>query len=214
MTLVGIYYKICCTSIHLTIHTSLVSIISAARFDCTIINDAMAGEELVPGVSPAVMKAVKQAHAARQEAERKARDALLRATNNTRRSSYYQPPAVNVYSQPAPASYPQGAAAASSSQQQSSQQNYRATGQLRDPRQLFPCHTCNKKGHWKDENVCRPEDIRANLARLAALVAPPQLALLAPSSQGMSNPVYYHVILLFLVNGSECLETRCFCRFS
>ena len=148
----------------------------ANRFDCAVVNAAMVSEENVPGVAPAVMRAVRTAHAARLEADRRAREAAARNANNNRRPNYYN-------NQP-------GSSAAASASQPAQQQPSQPTqpSQQRDPRQTFPCHTCNVRGHWKNDGACRPEDVRANLARLAAMLGP-QLALPAPDGTGMSNHV-------------------------
>jgi hypothetical protein len=42
----------------------------------------------------------------------------------------------------------------------------------RDGKSLYACHACNVKGHWKGDGKCRPEDVRADLTRLSALVHP------------------------------------------
>ena len=159
-------------------------IVMATRFGVSIVTEAMAMEEIIPGVSPNVMRAVRTAHTARQEADRRtwkaaAAAAAVAARNATqpRRPAYYQPQQQASASQPAAANQPP-------SQQAAAQPAAR-----QDPRQVFPCHTCNKRGHWKGEGLCLPADITANLARLSALVNPGQLALPAPTEQGMSNHV-------------------------
>ena len=169
-------------------------LIMAARFDVSVVNEAMAHEEPIPGVAPAVMRAVRAAHAARQEADRRAREAAAtaaaRAATQPRRPNYYaqQQSAASATSQSAPP------ATQSSSQQPAVAAAAAAASAAprQDPRLIFPCHICNKRGHWKDENACKPEDIRANLARLTALANPGQLALPPPDGQGM----FYHVPIL------------------
>ena len=143
-------------------------LVMAARFGCTAVNEAMQNEEHVPGVAPAVMRAVRAAHTARLEAERRTREAAARAAAQPRRPNYY-------------------GGSSSGSQQAATQQQQAAPTQQRDPRQVFPCHVCNVKGHWKGDNACRPEDIRTNIARLAAMVGPPQLALPEHDGTGTSN---------------------------
>jgi len=163
-------------------------IVMAARFDISAVNDAMAQEELIPGVAPNVMRAVRTAHAARQEADRRVREAAANAA-----AKAAQPRRPNYYAQQnqAAAASQQSAAATQSSSQQPAAAPAAPAAPRQDPRQIFPCHTCNKRGHWKGEGLCLPEDIRANLARLSALVTPGQLALPAPDGQGTSN----HVII-------------------
>jgi hypothetical protein len=163
-------------------------IVMATRFGVSIVTEAMAMEEIIPGVSANVMRAVRTAHTARQEADRRTREAAAAAAAarnaaQPRRSAYYQPQQQASASQPAAANQPP-------SQQAAAQPAAR-----QDPRQVFPCHTCNKRGHWKGEGLCLPADITANLARLSALVNPGQLALPAPAEQGMSNHVCssYHL---------------------
>jgi hypothetical protein len=75
-----------------------------------------------------------------------------------------------------------------------------------NPRERFACHACGVRGHWKGDqpSQCRPEDVRAHIARLTAMVGqygpPPnigQLALNAP--QGMfSKIVRGHTVFIYL----------------
>jgi hypothetical protein len=76
----------------------------AGRFGCATVNDAMAAEEVVPGVTPAVMRSVRAAHAARLEADRRAREAQARAiAAPQRRPQYYpQQPQVAAAAPPPP----------------------------------------------------------------------------------------------------------------
>jgi hypothetical protein len=60
----------------------------AGRFGCTTVNDAMAAEEVVPGVTPAVMRSVR---AARLEADRRAREAQAHAIAAPQRRPQYYP---------------------------------------------------------------------------------------------------------------------------
>jgi hypothetical protein len=67
-------------------------IIMAGRFGCAMVNDTMAAEEVVPGVTPAVMRNVR---AARLEADRHAREAQAHAiAAPQRRPQYYPQPQV------------------------------------------------------------------------------------------------------------------------
>ena len=158
----------------------------AGRFGCATVNDAMAAEEVVPGVT----RSVRAAHAARLEADRRAREAQARAiTAPQRRPQYYpQQPQVAAAAPPPPPPPSQPPAGPSQHQQlpqQQQQQQYQQ--QPTDPRQRYPCHLCGVRGHWRADNACRPEDVRANLARLAAMIPAGQLALPAPADAGMSR---------------------------
>jgi len=162
----------------------------AGRFGCATVNDAMAAEEVVPGVAPAVMRSVRAAHAARLEADRRAREAQARAiTAPQRRPQYYpQQPQVAAAAPPPPPPPSQPPAGPSQHQQLSQQQQQQQYQQQpTDPRQRYPCHLCGVRGHWRADNACRPEDVRANLARLAAMIPAGQLALPAPADAGMSR---------------------------
>jgi hypothetical protein len=63
----------------------------------------------------------------------------------------------------------------------------------------YPCHSCNVRGHWARDNACRPEDVRTNLARLAAMLPSAQLALPQPGGSGTSRSSAILSISLFLV---------------
>ena len=170
-------------------------IIMAGRFGCAIVNEAMAAEEQVPGVSPGVMRAVRTAHTARQEADRRSREAQARAAAPPqRRPQYYhqQPTGNPAASQPTAA--PQQGGSQPQPQHQPTQEGPPVDGRMR-----YPCHSCNVRGHWARDNACRPEDVRTNLARLAAMLPSAQLALPQPGGSGTSRSSAILSIFSFLV---------------
>jgi hypothetical protein len=64
---------------------------------------------------------------------------------------------------------------------------------------LYACHACNVKGHWKGDRKCRPEDLRAHLACLLALV---HQAAVDPPAPGPSS------------SGTEVNCVHCSCSMS
>jgi len=58
-----------------------------------------------------------------------------------------------------------------------------AMAQRERDRARFPCRACGVRGHWRADGKCKPEDVRAYMARLATLPIPGQLALPGPSGR-------------------------------
>jgi hypothetical protein len=124
----------------------------AANYDTALVDQVMAMEEPFPGVSPAQMRAIRlQTAALREESGRKtpresAQSRLRRQQFAAASAAASSLPVLPALPAPVPA--------------------------VRDGKSLYACHACNVKGHWKGDGKCRPEDVRAHLARLAALVHP------------------------------------------
>jgi hypothetical protein len=121
----------------------------AANYDTALVDQVMAMEEPFPGVSPAQMRAIRlQMAALREESGRKT-------------------PRESAQSRLRPQQFAAASAAASSLPALPA-----PVPAVRDGKSLYACHACNVKGHWKGDVKCRPEDVRAHLARLSALVHP------------------------------------------
>jgi hypothetical protein len=161
-------------------------LVLAARYDCAAVQTTMDSEEPLPGVTPAVVKAIKAAHAARVDAEKKLRESKAKGSGGGWRNSYATMATV--------------AAAAGGSQPPQPPQSHASSSHRMDlplplpqpvpavsARERYPCHNCGMRGHWRADNVCRPEDVRAHIARLSAMISGGQLAL--PSPSGMSQTV-------------------------
>jgi hypothetical protein len=124
----------------------------AANYDTALVDQVMAMEEPFPGVSPAQMRAIRlQTAALREESGRKtpresAQSRLRRQQFAAASAAASSLPVLPALPAPVPA--------------------------VRDGKSLYACHACNVKGHWKGDGKCRPEDVRAHLARLSALVHP------------------------------------------
>jgi len=54
-------------------------------------------------------------------------------------------------------------------------------------KERYPCRACGVRGHWRNDGKCKPEDVQAHLAKLAAAVPSPMLSLPAPPSTGMER---------------------------
>jgi hypothetical protein len=170
-------------------------IIMAGRFGCAIVNDTMAAEEQVPGVSPAVMRAVRTAHTARLEADRRSREAQARAAAPPqRRPNYYHQQPTGNPAATQPTATPQQGVSQPQQQQQPTQAGPPVNGRMR-----YLCHSCNVRGHWARDDACRPEDVRTNLARLAAMLPSAQLALPQPGGSGTSRSSAILSMFSFLV---------------
>ena len=177
----------------------------AARYDCATVQETMAAEEPIPGVNAATMRAVRNAHAARLAAATRAQEAR---SNRGMRNPYN---AMN-------AALAATNATAGGSGQQSAQPRMDTPPPVpaMNPRERFACHACGVRGHWKGDqpSQCRPEDVRAHIARLTAMVGqygpPPnigQLALNAP--QGMfSKIVRGYATFIQLTNYNNTLLSK------
>jgi hypothetical protein len=152
----------------------------AANYDTALVDQVMAMEEPLPGVTPAQMRAIRlQSAALREESgwkmSRESAQTRLRrqqfAAASAAASTLLSLPAL-----PAPVPAP------------------------RHGKALYACHACNVKGHWKGDGKCRPEDVRAHLARLSALVNPAGVE--EPPAPGTSGSgtelVFIHVSALFM----------------
>jgi hypothetical protein len=133
----------------------------------------MAAEEPIPGVNAATLRAVRTAHAARQAAATCAQEAR---NNRGSRNPY------NVLNAAL------AAANAGGSGQQPAQPRMDAPPPVpaMNPRERFACHACGIRGHWKGDqpSQCRPEDVRAHIARLTGMIGqyPPPLWANSPST--------------------------------
>jgi hypothetical protein len=142
-------------------------VLLAASYDTALINEVMVAEEPIPGVSLAQLRAIHaQSAALKEESGRKAtrestqvrlRRQQFAAASATAASL---PPAGQL-ALPAPVPAPH------------------------DGKAVYACHACNVKGHWKGDGKCRPEDVRAHLARLSTLVG--SGALREPATPGTSG---------------------------
>jgi len=167
-----------------TIANELFSkLVLAIRYDCTSVQQTMDTEEPLPGVTPATVRAIRNTYTTRVEAERKLKEAKPKGFRNPFSNPYT---ALNAAVAAAGGSSGQQSAAAS--QALSLPQPVPAG----NPKEKYACHACGIRGHWKGDATCRPEDVRAHIARLTALISSQgsQLALPAPSgSKGMSQIV-------------------------
>ena len=152
-----------------------------ARYDCTIVQQTMDAEEPLPGVTPATVRAIRNAYATKQENERKAREPKLKGMRNP-----YQ--ALNAAV--AAAAGVSGGGSGGGSSAVAAQGLSLPQPVSASPRERYPCHGCGVRGHWKGDGSCKPEDVRAHIARLSAMIAGQggqtgQLAL--PPPTGMSQ---------------------------
>ena len=144
----------------------------AASTDCASVAEAMHVEEEVPGISATQAKLIRELHA-KKDAQRRKES----SDNNRLRQLHRQADAVLAASTKAPAAMSAAPAAA---------------GSMKD---RYPCTACNKLGHWRDDNKCNPEDVRANLERLAALIVPrSQLAIAGPSGSSGKRKLNIFVV--------------------
>ena len=144
----------------------------AASTDCASVAEAMHVEEEVPGISATQAKLIRELHA-KTDAQRRKES----SDNNRLRQLHRQADAVLAASTKAPAAMSAAPAAA---------------GSMKD---RYPCTACNKLGHWRDDNKCNPEDVRANLERLAALIVPrSQLAIAGPSGSSGKRKLNVFVV--------------------
>ena len=119
-------------------------------------------EEVGPGISPAQATLIRELHAKRDAQRRKDSSEGNRLRLLQRQN--------------------EAALAASKGFATSSSSAAPAAAAQPAMKDKYPCTACNKLGHWRDDNKCRPEDVRANLERLAALLVPRnQLAITGPS---------------------------------
>ena len=149
-------------------------LVAGTRFDLTSVNEALAVEEPVPGLSPALLS--------RLRASQTRNDDSSRANNQRRRNMQQHAAAMAAANShmaavptppPAPLVLPLPVAAG-----------------RRPPNFNFACDACGMFGHWKAQGVCRPADVQRQLARLAALaaqVAPPDNPQPGPSGAGTSG---------------------------
>ena len=156
----------------------------AATTDCASVVEAMHVDDPVPGVSVAQAKAIRDLHKKKGDSRQKDRDAEAKLRNLQRQAEAATVAASKIFQSPSlPPPVPAG----------------RPT--VADGKSRFPCSACNKTGHWKDDGQCKPEDIRANVERLAALLLPRgQLALPSPStsgSSGKSSVSFYFIMFLY-----------------
>ena len=167
----------------------------AASTDCASVAEAMHVEEVVPGISPAQAKLIRELHSKRDAQRRKES-----SEGNRLRLLQRQNEAALAASKGF-AKSPSSAATAAAAQPA-----------MKDK---YPCTACNKLGHWRDDNKCRPEDVRANLERLAALLVPRnQLAITGPSgSSGKRVERRFFTIGMFNRHKSHWFKPNTWCLF-
>jgi len=145
-------------------------LLMAARYDCTAVMTAMSTDEDLAGLTAAQIKAIKTNYSGRKQEgrfrgrqdrrpEQRQSDILADATRNL------------LVLQAAGASKPQLPTPVPASQ---------------DGRYRYACKACGVKGHWKNEGLCKPEDLQANIAKIVAML-PARLALPAPSGSSASG---------------------------
>jgi hypothetical protein len=117
----------------------------AVNYDTALVDQVMAMEEPFPGVSPAQMRAIRL-QSGRKTPRESAQSRLRRQQFAAASAAASSLPRLPALLAPVPAT--------------------------RDGKLLYACHACNVKGHWKGDGKCHPEDVRAHLARLSALVHP------------------------------------------
>jgi hypothetical protein len=130
----------------------------AIQYDIDVVTEALVCEEPIPGLNPLIMRNVRAAQALKEENSKKSRDSVAQRI----RRSQYSAASLAAAALPAfpapvlalPALVPVAASRAL------------------DPRCTYPCHACGLKDHWKTDGKCKPEDVRAHLARLAVLISP------------------------------------------
>ncbi len=156
---------------------------AAARYNCTAVASSLDDEDL-PGFSSSQLKAIKSSYSSQLSAASAASSSRNREysySRHHRRLSYNLVAAQSTLqnsASPAPPSHQtQGLLPTPP------QSAYRSSAFPRDnPRSIYPCRSCNILGHWKEDNMCRPEDVRANIQRLTQILNPGQLSLPAPST--------------------------------
>ncbi len=128
----------------------------AIQYDKDVVTEALFCKEPIPGLNPLIMRNVRAAQALKEENSKKSR---VSVAQRIRRSQYSAASSAALPAFPAPVlALPALVPAAAS--------------RAPDPRCAYPCHACGLKGHWKTDGKCKPEDVRAHLARLAALISP------------------------------------------
>jgi len=171
---------------------------AACKYDCSSVAESLSFDDDLPGLSHSQVKAIKSSYAHSQQLEARARlpspqygysrrlHSQLAAATATLQS---QPVSVSAASAlpatpaPVPARRPDAAATTNG-------------------RAIYPCRSCNVLGHWRDDGVCKPEDVKANIMRLTALLNPGQLALPAPG-QGTSG---MNLVLLVCIFTFTCFD--------
>ncbi len=130
----------------------------AIQYDIDVVTEALVCKEPIPGLNPLIMRNVRATQALKEENSKKSRDSVAQ---RIRRSQYSAassaaaalpafPAPVHALLAPVPA----------------------AASRALDPQYAYPYHACGLKGHWKTYGKCKPEDMWAHLARLAALISP------------------------------------------
>jgi len=162
---------------------------AACKYDCTAVAEAVALDDDLPGLSSAQLRNIRSTYSQSQAAASAARSRSSASSSQFRRLQYQLSAATATLQGSGPSPPASGATSAPSSSTPSAP---RRSAQLdTNPRNIYPCRSCNVLGHWREDNMCRPEDVRANIQRLAALLNPGQLALPAPGqgTSGMTNSI-------------------------
>ncbi len=146
---------------------------AAAKFDCASLVDTIDDDEL-PGLSPAQLRSIRSTYQSQVAAAVSARaresstvdrrrrlQMNLASATSTLDSSVAATPAAPQPTMPPPVP---------------ARKPYSS-----NPRSIYPCRSCNVLGHWREDNVCKPEDVRANIQRLSAMLNPGLLALPPPT---------------------------------
>lgn len=166
-------------------------LVVGARFDLANVNETLAVEEPIPGVSLTMLRALRASQTKLEESQRSSQSSAYTAYNNTRLRRQQQAAAAAASAQVAVAVVP-----APPVPVQASQLALPApvpAVNRRPPNFNYPCDACGIYGHWKHQGVCKPADVQRQLARLAALAAA-----VAPSGSRTPPPPGEDAGMLFL----------------
>jgi hypothetical protein len=185
------------------VNAEMGSMVLAARYDVESAAEALQQDEDLPGVPSSLLKATRTAFRTREEAAQKAHQeqqrllARRRLQANANAAALAAPTATPAA--PVAAAAPATVAAAGSG----GAVYPRPVSAANPNRFRFPCDACGKTGHWKNEGNCKPEDIAAYAALLAATAPPaatPTGYPALPAPPGTTGRI--RVQLLFLLSFS------------
>jgi hypothetical protein len=191
----------------------------AAQYDISSVQDSQASEEPPSGMSAAQYKAVRTTFRQREEAAKKALEEAARSKNRRTSAGLAaahaalalsgpaasSPYAAPLLPTPVQAGYAATAAHQAAPYQQSGflppqlPQGYNiappaamasAMGPRLPARMRFPCDACGVKGHWREDGLCKADDVRRHIQTLTLRLQQEQLALPAPAPEPSGRTLY------------------------
>jgi len=131
-------------------------LVVGARFDLANVNESLAVEEPIPGISPALLQSLRASQVKLEGSQRSSQSVgnfRLRRQQQAAEAAANAVAAVHAPVMVAPLPLPVPA------------------GNRRPPNFSYPCDACGAYGHWKNQGLCKPVDVQRQLAKLAAMAA-------------------------------------------